>query len=89
MCSGGLEPHFRVLFSAIFHGVSPGISIRVESYGIERKKIVVNCSQSTYKIFGCVFEIFQNTPESSKSLSNEIIKSHANLKIERDRKSTR
>jgi hypothetical protein len=25
---GGLEPHFRVLFSAIFHGVSPGISIR-------------------------------------------------------------
>jgi excisionase family DNA binding protein len=39
---GGLEPHFRVLFSAIFHGVSPGISIRMENYGIERKE---NCSQ--------------------------------------------
>jgi hypothetical protein len=39
---GGLEPAFRVLFSAIFHGVSLGISIRVESYGIERKQ---NCSQ--------------------------------------------
>ena len=30
---GGLEPHFRVLFSAIFHGISPGISIRVENCG--------------------------------------------------------
>ena len=39
---GGLEPGFRVLFSAIFHGVSLGISIRVENYGIERKQI---CSQ--------------------------------------------
>ena len=27
----GLEPHFRVLFSAIFHGVSCGISIRGEN----------------------------------------------------------
>ena len=24
LCSGGLEPAFRVLFSAIFHGVSLG-----------------------------------------------------------------
>ena len=39
---GGLEPLFRVLFSAIFHGVSLGISIRVENCGIERKE---NCSQ--------------------------------------------
>jgi hypothetical protein len=39
---GGLEPRFRVLFSAIFHGVSLGISIRVETCGKERKK---NCSQ--------------------------------------------
>jgi hypothetical protein len=39
---GGLEPHFRVLFSAIFQGVSLGISIRAENYGIERKQ---NCSQ--------------------------------------------
>jgi hypothetical protein len=39
---GGLEPHFRVLFSAIFHGFSLGFSIRMENYGIERKQ---NCSQ--------------------------------------------
>ena len=38
----GLEPHFRVLFSAIFHDLSLGISIGVENYGIERKQ---NCSQ--------------------------------------------
>jgi hypothetical protein len=37
---GGLEPAFRVLFSAIFRGVSLGISIRVESGGFSRKK---NC----------------------------------------------
>jgi hypothetical protein len=30
---GGLEPHFRVLFSAIFQGVTWGISIRVENCG--------------------------------------------------------
>ena len=30
---GGLEPHFRVLFSAIFHGVPWRISIRVETCG--------------------------------------------------------
>ena len=28
---GGLEPHFRILFSAIFQGVSLEISIRVEN----------------------------------------------------------
>ena len=39
---GGPEPHFRVLFSAIFHGFSLGFSIRMENYGIERKQ---NCSQ--------------------------------------------
>ena len=54
LLGGGLEPLFRLLFSAIFHGVPWGISMRVENYGIERKE---NCSQSTYKIFGCVFEI--------------------------------
>jgi len=30
---GGLEPAFRVLFSAVFQGVSLGISIRVETCG--------------------------------------------------------
>ena len=42
LLGGGLEPHFSVLFSAIFHGVSLGNSFRVENYGIERKQ---NCSQ--------------------------------------------
>jgi hypothetical protein len=37
---GGLEPHFRVLFSAIFQGVTLGISIRVETCGSERKQKV-------------------------------------------------
>jgi hypothetical protein len=35
---GGLEPHFRVLFSAIFQGFPWGISIRVETCGSERKQ---------------------------------------------------
>jgi hypothetical protein len=39
---GGLEPAFRVLFSAIFRAFRSGISIMVENYGIERKQ---NCSQ--------------------------------------------
>jgi hypothetical protein len=30
---GGLEPHFRVVFAAIFQGLSLGISIRVETCG--------------------------------------------------------
>jgi hypothetical protein len=42
LCSGGLEPAFRVLFSIVFHGVSQGSAIRVESGGKERKQ---NCSQ--------------------------------------------
>jgi hypothetical protein len=39
---GGLEPLFRVLFSAVFHVFPWGISIRVENSGKEWKK---NCSQ--------------------------------------------
>ena len=35
---GGLEPHFRVLFSAIFHAFPLGVSIRVETCGSERKQ---------------------------------------------------
>ena len=38
MCWGGLEPHFRVLFSAVFHVFPRGISIRVETCGSERKQ---------------------------------------------------
>jgi hypothetical protein len=35
---GGLEPHFRVLFSAVFHVFPRGISIRVETCGSGRKQ---------------------------------------------------
>jgi len=35
---GGLEPHFRVLFSAVFHVFPRGISLRVETCGSERKQ---------------------------------------------------
>jgi hypothetical protein len=37
---GGLEPRFRVLFSAIFHGVPSEIAIREENGGFWRKQ---NC----------------------------------------------
>ena len=37
---GGLEPRFRVLFSAIFQGFSGRIPIRVETCGTGRKQ---NC----------------------------------------------
>jgi hypothetical protein len=36
---GGLEPHFWVLFSAVFHVLPREISIRVESCGSERKQM--------------------------------------------------
>ena len=36
---GGLEPRFRVLFSAIFHLFPREISIRVETCGSERKQM--------------------------------------------------
>ena len=54
---GGLEPAFRVLFSAIFHEFRSGISIGVENYGIERKQ---NCSFFVVKLltkFSCVLAI--------------------------------
>ena len=35
---GGLEPHFRVLFSAIFQGLPGRIFNRVETCGTERKQ---------------------------------------------------
>jgi hypothetical protein len=35
---GGLEPHFRVLLSAIFHGFPSEFAIRVENRGIWRKQ---------------------------------------------------
>jgi hypothetical protein len=41
LCSGGLEPAFRVLFSAVFHEFRSGISIGVEICG---KELNQNCS---------------------------------------------
>jgi len=38
LLGGGLEPRFRVLFSAIFHLFPRDISIRVETCGSERKQ---------------------------------------------------
>jgi hypothetical protein len=40
LLGGGLEPRFRVLFSAIFHGVPSEIAIRVENRRFWRKQ---NC----------------------------------------------
>src|SRR5260370_16607200 len=54
LLGGGLEPHFRVLFSAIFHGVSPGISIRVETCGSERKQ---KCGK-LWSIYVQIFYVF-------------------------------
>jgi hypothetical protein len=57
LLGGGLEPAFRVLFSAIFHEFRSGISIGVENYGIERKQ---NCSFFVVKLltkFSCVLAI--------------------------------
>src|ERR1700730_1471287 len=54
---GGLEPAFRVLFSAIFHGFPSGISIRVEICGKEWNQ---NCSFFVVKLFtkfSCVLAI--------------------------------
>ena len=49
---GGLEPRFRVLFSAIFHGVPSEIAIRVENGGFSRKQ---NCCKllQVYVHFVC------------------------------------
>jgi hypothetical protein len=66
---GGLEPLFRVLFSAVFQVLPCGISIRVENCGIERKE---NCSRSTYKIFGCFWWSSAFPPRSEESELNAV-----------------
>jgi hypothetical protein len=59
MCWGGLEPRFRVLFSAIFHGVSSEIAIRVENGGFSRKQ---NCCKllQVYVHFICELYLIKN-----------------------------
>ncbi len=50
LLGGGLEPRFRVLFSAVFHGVPSEGAIRVENRGFWRKQ---NCCKSTYTVCLC------------------------------------
>jgi hypothetical protein len=55
-CSGGgLEPHFRVLFSAVFHVFPPEIAIRVENGGFSRKQI---CCKLLQVYVHCIFELY-------------------------------
>jgi len=55
LCSrGGLEPHFRVLFSAIFQVLPGRISIRVETCGSERKQM---CGK-LWSIYVQIFYVF-------------------------------
>ena len=64
---GGLEPAFRVLFSAIFHEFRLGISIRVEICGKEWNQ---NCSFFVVKLltkFSCVFVFWQLSAFSRES----------------------
>ena len=69
---GGLEPLFRVLFSAIFQGFPwefPSGWKTAESSG---KKTVVNCSQSTYKVYIC-FDRKLPLREDLKNPSNKAV----------------
>jgi hypothetical protein len=66
MCSGGLEPHFRVLFSAIFQGVSlgnfhqPGKKWNV----VEAKSLQTAANLRT--LFWCVLIMFVAFPRPRK-----------------------
>jgi hypothetical protein len=51
---GGLEPHFRVLFSAIFQVFPWGIPIRVENRGFLWKE---NCCK-LLQVYVHVFSVF-------------------------------
>ena len=50
---GGLEPHFRVLFSAIFQVFPWGISTRGKTVECSGSKTAANCCKSTYNVFVC------------------------------------
>ena len=54
LLGGGLEPHFRVLFSAVFLGFPRGISIRVETSGSGRKQ---KCGK-LWSIYVQIFYVF-------------------------------
>ena len=55
LLGGGLEPLFRVLFSAIFQVFPWGISIRLENRGFWWKK---NCCK-LLQVYVQVFGVFQ------------------------------
>ena len=54
LLGGGLEPRFRVLFSAIFHAFPWGVSIMVETCGSERKQM---CGK-LWSIYVQIFYVF-------------------------------
>jgi hypothetical protein len=51
MCSGGLEPSFRVLFSAIFHGVPLlGAAILLLTGLLLARQLSINVAQNLEKV---------------------------------------
>jgi hypothetical protein len=54
LCSRGLEPAFKILFSVISMVFPWGISNRVKPVEVGGSKSVVFCGGSTYKVFICV-----------------------------------
>jgi hypothetical protein len=60
---GGLEPRFRVLFSAIFHGVPSEIAVSVENGGFRRKQ---NCCKLLQVYVHCLRELYLNRNRSSR-----------------------
>jgi hypothetical protein len=52
LLGGGLEPRFRVLLSAIFHGFPSEIAIRVENGGFWRKQNCCKLLQVYVPFFG-------------------------------------
>ena len=54
---GGLEPHFRVLYSAIFHDVPSEIAIRVENGGFLRKQNCCKLLQVYVRFFGELYAL--------------------------------
>ena len=72
MLGGGLEPAFRVLFSAIFHEFRSGISIRVAICGKEWNQ---NCSFFVVKLltkFSCVLAVVCLPQLSEESQNNAV-----------------
>jgi hypothetical protein len=57
LLGGGLEPHFRALYSAIFHDVPTEIAIRVENGGFLRKQNCCKLLQVYVRFFGGLYAL--------------------------------